>query len=93
MDDDNLIGVDKSLNFVADININKPLRRGIRIKENGQPVWFNIKYVRFSDFYYACGKLSHTYKGCDMFDESVLESTLPHGPKLRASPIKSKRRG
>ncbi|KAJ8434317.1 hypothetical protein Cgig2_009942 [Carnegiea gigantea] len=92
VDDDNLIGVDKSLNFVANININKPLRRGVRVKVNGQPLWFNIKYVRLSNFCYACGKLGHTYKGCDLFDESVLESALPHGPKLRASPIKSKGR-
>ncbi|KAJ8438690.1 hypothetical protein Cgig2_011873 [Carnegiea gigantea] len=88
----NVIGVDMSLNFVADININKPLRRGARDKMNEQPVWFDIKYVQLSECCYGCGKLGHTYKWCD-FDKAMLESALPCGPKLWASPIKSTRRG
>ncbi|KAJ8421714.1 hypothetical protein Cgig2_020705 [Carnegiea gigantea] len=36
MDVDNLVGIDKSLNFIVDINITKPMRRGIKVKAYGR---------------------------------------------------------
>ena len=38
VDDENLVGIDKSLNFIADININRPLRRGVLVNVGNQPV-------------------------------------------------------
>jgi len=65
IDGDNLVGMDKSLNFMANIDITKPLRRCIRVKVCGALVWFDIKYVRLSEFCYACGMLGHIYKVCE----------------------------
>ncbi|KAJ8429442.1 hypothetical protein Cgig2_008773 [Carnegiea gigantea] len=93
IDEDNMVGMDRSLNFMANIDITKPLRRGIRVKVCGAPVWFDIKYVRLSEFCYACGMLGHIYKVCELYDDSVLETSLPYGPKSRAFPIKNNRRG
>ncbi|KAJ8430039.1 hypothetical protein Cgig2_014199 [Carnegiea gigantea] len=93
VDEDNSVGLDKSLNFVADINIDKPLRRGIKVKVQGKPVWFDIQYIKLSDFCYACLKVGHVYKGCELYDENIPKLSLPYMPKLRASPIKTKRRG
>ena len=93
VDENNLAEIDKSLNFIADININKPLGRDIRVKIGNQPVWFDIRYVKLSDFCYACGMLGHVYRGCEAFDDSIPEDKLPYGPNMRASPVASKRRG
>ncbi|KAJ8433591.1 hypothetical protein Cgig2_016521 [Carnegiea gigantea] len=93
VDKGNLVGIDKSLNFIVDININKPLRRGIRVKIGTQPVWFDIRYVKLSDFYYPCGMLGHVYRGCEGFDDSIPDDKLPYGPNMQASLIASKRKG
>ncbi|KAJ8425990.1 hypothetical protein Cgig2_007804 [Carnegiea gigantea] len=93
VDEEHLVGFDKSLNFVADISIHKPLRRGIRVKVGNRSVWFNIRYVKLSDFCYACGMLGHIYRGYELYDETIPEANLPYGPNLWASPLKSKRRG
>jgi len=88
VDENNLVGINKSLNFIANININKPLRRDI-----DQPVWFDICYVKLSDFCYACSMFVHVCRGCGAFEDSIFEDKLPYGPSMRTSPIVSKRRG
>jgi len=93
IDEDNLVRMDKSLNFMADIDITKPLHRVIRVKVCGAPVWFDVKYVRLSELCYACGMLGHIYRGCELYDDSVPETSLPYGPNLRAYPIKNNRHG
>ena len=93
VDKNNLVGSDKSLNFIADININKSLRRSIRVKIGNQPGWFNIHYVKLGDFCYACGMMGHVYRGCKPFDDSIPKDKLPYGPTMRTSPIATKRRG
>ena len=37
--------------------------------------------------------LGHIYKGCELYDEVIPEAKPPYGLNLRASLIKSKRRG
>ncbi|KAJ8443741.1 LOW QUALITY PROTEIN: hypothetical protein Cgig2_029646 [Carnegiea gigantea] len=92
VDDENLMGIDKSLNFIADIDITKPLPRGIKVKVCRKPIWFNIKYVRLLDLCYAYGMLDHIYRGWKLYDDNVPEPFLPYGPQLRASTIKSRRK-
>ena len=85
-------GIDKSLNFRVDIDVSKPLRRGIRTIVGGATIWIRLKYVKLPDFCYACGKLGHGFKSCDFFSEGVSEDELQYGSWLRASPLKSRRR-
>ena len=85
--------IDKSLNLIANIDISKPLRMGVRVNLGGEPVWFDIKYISLLDFCYACGMLGVIYKWCELYDEDVAKSSLPYGSKLRANPIKNKRHG
>ncbi|KAJ8426994.1 hypothetical protein Cgig2_033852 [Carnegiea gigantea] len=82
------VGIDKSLNFIADTNITKPLRKGVKVKVTYKLIWFDLL-----DFCNACGKLGHIYEACELFDEEIPAAKLPYGPNLRASPIKSKIRG
>ncbi|KAJ8438426.1 hypothetical protein Cgig2_004536 [Carnegiea gigantea] len=80
VDENNMVGINKSLNFIANININKPLRQSIN-----QPIWFDICYVKLSDFCYACravGRLTIQYQ----------KTSYPTGLVCVSSLIASKRR-
>ena len=90
--DETLGGIDKSLNFRVDVDISKPLRRGIRTIVGGATIWIRLKYVKLPDFCYICGRLGHDYKSCEMFTEGMQEDDLQYGSWLRASPLKSRRR-
>ncbi|KAJ8440477.1 hypothetical protein Cgig2_013636 [Carnegiea gigantea] len=90
-DEASLVGVDLWVNLQVDVDIRRPLRRGIWVKSEGKAIWITFKFVKLADFSYACGWLGHTYKGCVLFDAGVPESELQYGPQLRASPLKSKR--
>ncbi|KAJ8435872.1 LOW QUALITY PROTEIN: hypothetical protein Cgig2_028580 [Carnegiea gigantea] len=79
-------GVDKSVNFQVELDITKPLRRGIRMVVRGKTLWIRLGYVKLPDLCYGCGKLGHVLKGCDVvgdIDSDV--STLQYGEWLRAS--------
>jgi len=90
--EDALGGIDKSLNFRVDIDVSKPLWRGIRTSVGGATIWIRLKYVKLPDFCYACGKLGHGYKSCEHFSDGMMEDELQYGSWLRASPLKSRRR-
>jgi len=55
--EETLAGIDKSLNFRADVNVFKPLQRGVKTVVGGSTIWIHLKYVKLPDFCYACGKL------------------------------------
>jgi len=42
-------------NFIANIDITKPLQKWIRVRVCGLLVWLVIKYVKLSDFYLRVG--------------------------------------
>ena len=75
-----------------DIDINKPLRCGVKIVVKSKAIWIDLGYVKLPDFCPRCGRVGHTITGRDMVDGDVDESELQYGEWLRAFPIKSKRR-
>ena len=44
--------MDKALNFRANIDIKKPLHRGMMIRIKERPFWIEFKYLKLLDFYY-----------------------------------------
>ncbi|KAJ8448472.1 hypothetical protein Cgig2_012116 [Carnegiea gigantea] len=87
-----LFGVEKALCFRVDIDINKPLRRGIHVQVTGKLLWICFKYVKLSDFCYGCGQPRHVLGGCDVVEAGEDDPCLQYGPWLSASPLKSRRR-
>ncbi|KAJ8445872.1 hypothetical protein Cgig2_000184 [Carnegiea gigantea] len=87
-----LFGVEKALCFRVDIDINKPLRRGIHVQVTGKLLWICFKYVKLSDFCYGCGQPRHVLGGCDVVEAGEDNPCLQYGPWLSASPLKSRRR-
>ena len=88
-----MYGVDKALCFRADIAIDRPLKRGQRVALDGRTVWIDLRFVKLPDFCYVCGMLGHVTKGCGLYNPSVAVSDFQYGDWLRASPMKSRRRG
>ena len=56
-------------------------------------MWIDLRFVKLPDFCYVCGMLGHVTKGCGLYNPSVAESDFQYGDWLRASPMKSRRRG
>lgn len=56
-----------SLRVRVNLDISKPLRRGLKLNIAG-PMggnWIPIQYERLPDFCFCCGKLDHVLKDCD----------------------------
>lgn len=85
-EDDEYHLFDKAMRIKVNLEITKPLRRGIRI-DMGNAVrrWFALKYERLPLFCYWCGKLGHVDLVCkDKSAEIDNKGDFPFGPWLRA---------
>ena len=91
-EDSTMFGADKSLCFWADIDVERPLCRGVSVKMDGKPMWIKIKYVKVPEFCYGCGCLGHVLKDCNVILCEDTKEELQDGPWLRASPLKSRQR-
>jgi len=52
--EESLCGIDKSLNFRVDVDVHRPLQRGVKTIVEGTTIWIQLKYVKLPDFCYAC---------------------------------------
>ncbi|KAJ8422639.1 hypothetical protein Cgig2_000445 [Carnegiea gigantea] len=77
-------GADKFVNFQVEIDITKPLRRGLRMIVRGKVLWIGLGCLIFV--------MGHVLKGCDVRDPELDVVDLQYGEWLRASPVKSKKR-
>ena len=91
-DEATMFGVDKALCFRADIDISKPLHRGIRVTVAGKAMWIRFKFVKLPDFCYGCGRLGHTLKDYEIVVAEDDDPDLQYGAWLCASPLKFRRR-
>lgn len=90
-DDTDPIGWSKYMRFRADIRLDKPLRRGMRIGVANGSKWITFKYEKVIDFCYACGLLGHSYQQCLAYDGVTSADNLPYGKSLRGSPTRRKK--
>lgn len=95
IDKANLGSITRSVRMKIRIHLEKPLKRGTKIKIGmAEPCWLPITYERLPSFFYWCGKHGLTYKDCDVFheikenEEQMQEEEFPYGDWLRASPMK-----
>ena len=92
-DEEIMYGVDKALCFRADIAIDRPLKGGQNVVLESRSMWIDLRFVKLPDFCYVCGMLRHVTKGCALYNPNLSDSELQYGDWLRASPMKSRRRG
>ncbi|KAJ8436632.1 LOW QUALITY PROTEIN: hypothetical protein Cgig2_029878 [Carnegiea gigantea] len=88
--DSTMVGIDKALCFMVDIDITKPLRRGINVMIAGKSIWIRFKYVKLPNFCYGCGKLAHILKGCNTIEAEEGDPRLQYEKKLFSTFQKTK---
>ncbi|GAB2238051.1 hypothetical protein Droror1_Dr00015953 [Drosera rotundifolia] len=64
--DDNGRKIGRYLRIRVELDVTKPLRRGVVLKfgDKGIEDWFPFQYERLPDFYYICGRLDHVERDC-----------------------------
>lgn len=87
-----MFGIGKTLCFRGDMDVYRPLRRGIYIKVANKQVWIRFKYVKLSNFCYGCGRLGYVLASCDLVQTTEDDTNLQYGVWLGASSLKSHRR-
>ncbi|KAI8003399.1 hypothetical protein LOK49_LG08G00886 [Camellia lanceoleosa] len=78
----------RTLRIRVEINIDKPLRRGLKLALGGQEsVWIMLQYERLPNFCFHCGLLGHSVRDCGnrLLEGAHREEVrLQYGPWLRA---------
>ena len=85
-----MFGLNKALCLHVNIDVSKPLQRGLHIGIGGKTLCIHFKYIKLHDFCYWCGHLGHILKGCGMIEALEDDPNLQYGTWLRASPLKSR---
>ncbi|XP_012701525.1 uncharacterized protein LOC101786648 [Setaria italica] len=75
------------------IQIDKPVRRGIRLRvnKNEEPRWFQIQYERLPYICFHCGFMGHSDLECETPAERGEDGKLPYDVNLRAPEEKKKK--
>lgn len=96
LDKNTIIGATKSIRLKIMLNLQKPLKRGTRVRiGKAEPCWIPATYERLSSFCYWCGRLGHNHKDCEILldreninNEEIEVGDLPYRDWMRASPMK-----
>jgi len=54
VEEEDILAPSKYLKVRVDVDITKPLLRGMRVNVQSQPKWVAVKYVKLPDYCYAC---------------------------------------
>ncbi|KAL8492908.1 hypothetical protein ACS0TY_024197 [Phlomoides rotata] len=75
------------LRVKIEIDVTKPLRRGIQIHFTGDLLWIPITYESLPTYYFCCGVIGHFFRSCKFFDrdEDLKPEEMKYGPMLKAS--------
>lgn len=68
------------------MDINSPLKTGVRVMFEGETMWLPIKYESLPIYCYGCGILGHSVKTCSSWFEPNLSDPeqFPFGPTFKA---------
>lgn len=84
------------LKVLVEMELDKPLLRGTKLKLDDEVSWVEFKYEMLPTFCYYCGIIGHSEKVCDQkLDDSRKDmvSEGEYGEWLRASQVKRGKRG
>ncbi|KAL8502132.1 hypothetical protein ACS0TY_021302 [Phlomoides rotata] len=74
----------------VEVDITRPLRKGLSVRFAGEVLWIPIKYESLPSYCYCCGVIGHFFKTCKFYDrdEDLEPSALSFGPILKAPTMK-----
>ncbi|KAK6158791.1 hypothetical protein DH2020_006105 [Rehmannia glutinosa] len=80
----------KFLRFKVQVDLTKPLVRGITVKLKGKLCVLPLKYESLPTYCFCCGTIGHFFRNCSEFDKNDCQDTsdMRYGPWLKASPFK-----
>lgn len=84
------------LKLLVELELDKPLIRGTRLKLENEVIWVDLKYEILPTFCFYCGIIGHSEKACETkMDDSRKDQVREgqYGIWLRASQVKRGKRG
>lgn len=87
---------DRMLKLLTEIELGKPLLRGTKIRLDDQMVWVDFRYENLPIFYFYCGRIGHSERGCDHKMEDSRRNCINEGQYcswLRAQQVKEGKKG
>ncbi|KAL2905542.1 hypothetical protein RDABS01_004252 [Bienertia sinuspersici] len=86
MDSSGVMGFNKSVRMMVQIDVRNPLMKQMKLKlRNGIEEYFNVKYEKPPLYVFYCGKIGHGIKDCDECRD-VEEPMNKYEAWLKASP-------
>ncbi|CAH9086024.1 unnamed protein product [Cuscuta europaea] len=79
-----LKGICTSTCVLVSIAGDVPLRRRVKLKRAGVPIWIDLKYERLQHFCFICGLMSHTDRMCPKRFAFAEEGKEEYGSWLHA---------
>lgn len=79
------------LKILTEVDLNKPLLRGTKLRFQSQTVWVNFKYEKLASFCFYCGRVGHMEKSCSIRIDAAKSGTVQtgqYGPWLRADNVR-----
>ncbi|XP_050222548.1 uncharacterized protein LOC126672638 [Mercurialis annua] len=84
-----LYGWRRYLRIRVELDITKPLKRGIMLKDvHNQSRWLDFQYERLGIFCYICGKIGHQDSDCEWVDNFSNKEDYKYGGALRTLSLK-----
>lgn len=83
------------MKILVEVELDKPLLRGTKIKLGGEVLWVDFAYEMLSTFCFYCSLICHAEKTCERKIEEASHDNIcerQYGVWLRASLIKDKRK-
>ncbi|KAI8009448.1 hypothetical protein LOK49_LG06G02593 [Camellia lanceoleosa] len=84
----------RTLRLRVEINIAKPLRRGLKLAVSGRDsIWVTLTYEKLPNFCFYCGLLGHSVRDCAnkiLGGEVEVGAPLQYGSWLRAEPFRGR---
>ncbi|KAL8469470.1 hypothetical protein ACS0TY_032350 [Phlomoides rotata] len=81
------------LRFRVDMDITRPLLRGIKIRIGGSMFWISLRYESLPPYCYCCGVIGHFSNSCALLDRDAVVRTedMAFPPVLKADPLRCPR--
>lgn len=67
------------IKLLAEIDLNKPLLRGTKLRLQDQVIWATFEYEKLATFCFYCGRVGHLERNCAVRTQDAKNGTLTRG--------------